>query len=166
MDTKLTIKCDIKDAQAVLYAASKAISEAEGARDQDRLDRIHIPEVMCPKCNWTGMVKDLRVNVNIDTTCPKCNAEISRDNLGIGVDDFLKLKTSEMVKYTNIICDGQEYDIGVFTTRNYIGCDICVGEDKYTHTKLIGTSDSREPNFCFEHYREINRASRFIKRGV
>ncbi len=164
MEFQLTIKCDTRDMPDIVLAAKKAIERNADIRKHKAEDIV--PEVMCPKCNWAGMVKDLRVNVDIDTTCPKCNAAISRDNLGIGVEDLLQLKTSEMEKYINIICDGQEYDIGVFTTRNNIGCDLCGGDAKYSHTKLIGTTDSREPNFCFEHYREINRDSRFIKKGV
>ncbi len=81
METTLTIKCDIKDAQAVLYAAKKVIEHAEGARDQDRLDRINIPEVVCPRCNWSGMVKDLIVGREIN--CPKCRGSINLDKKGV-----------------------------------------------------------------------------------
>ncbi len=124
METMLTIKCDIKDAQEILYEASKIIQ----------------------KTKTKPVVQEI----------PKV----------ISVHEFIGLKHSEMVKYICVESDGNEREIGIFTTRNYISCEMCEEEDKTNHTFLIGTLDSREPKFCFDHYFIINQDSGFIKKGV
>ncbi len=184
MRTKLTIDCDIIDAQNILYKAKKIISEGERNRDQERLDELIragvIPEpritpnyedvltaeVTCPKCNWYGRIAELRVlNSPIDTHCPKCNTVIKRMNQGINVYKFIALDDDEKGKYNCIDENGDEYDISVFDReKDEMSCELCGLAVNTDREKLIGTSDTREPKFCYIHYIEINARSRFIRR--
>ncbi len=91
MRTKLIIDCDIQDAQAILYSASKIIRNADIVRDQERLEElckpvnpfttIHKlckhPEVICPHCNWTGEAIELNIFNGTYKMCPKCNSFIN-----------------------------------------------------------------------------------------
>lgn len=59
----------------------------------------------------------------------------------------------------------QDFDIRVFSSGEFQVkgkllpiCELC---DKL-HDKYIGTSDINEPKFCFNHYAEINKDSKFI----
>ena len=162
METKLTITCDIKHAQEILYAASKIIQTPDAEREAVK----QIPEVRCPNCHWQGMVKDLRVGAAFEISCPNCSGFISRYDYGLSVYEFMQLENHEMVKYVCVECDGNEWDIGIFTTRYDLSCETCGDEAKNNHTFLIGTSDSRDAKFCFPHYTSLNKESRFIKKGV
>lgn len=131
MQTTLTIKCDIRDAQAVLYEASKIIdkrneyqpakfkvkcrtcswvgvcscntrcpscgavikaSDIIGGFDQIPVwkptpaagdfavayqSSMDSPEVVCPFCDWTGYIIELKIDGNKSKRCPKCHGQIS-----------------------------------------------------------------------------------------
>jgi hypothetical protein len=126
-------------------------------------------EIICPNdnvCGWAGDIKDLKVNDSWQIGCPKCGRTISRNNYGISVYEFFELPIAEQVGYTLVDSDGAEYDIDVAwgVPFNSPTCETC--EKTIVGEALYGTSDSREPKWCKEHYIQVNRTSRFVKKGV
>ena len=84
----------------------------------------------------------------------------------MNIQEFMKLKDSEKGDYTNRTypCGDKtefyDYDIKVFDNweSNWC-CEMC----NTIEGKTIGTSDTREPKFCFKCYEEVNEDSEFIK---
>jgi hypothetical protein len=68
--------------------------------------------------------------------------------------------------YMLVTAEDAEFDIKVFELTSiddaYMQCEMCDGNQGYRATMLIGTADEREPKFCFPHYKEINRDSKFV----
>ncbi len=75
------------------------------------------------------------------------------------IEEFMKLPDEEKEKYWLRIEDGNEFDIKTFSGPSHMLCEMC-GE----RTRLIGTSDTREPKFCFKHYALLNKDSEFIRK--
>lgn len=88
----------------------------------------------------------------------------------LNIDEFMELPDNEKVNYINrIYPEGkpgghQDYDIEIFPV-GYMGvaeCEMCSKPQE----RFIGTSDPREPKFCFKHYKRINKDSEFIPGAV
>ena len=83
----------------------------------------------------------------------------------------MALPNTEKVNYINRVypdpndkSDYQDYDIGVFTPYDFNFTNgACCEECHKTGIDLIGTSDTREPKFCFKCYADINKDSEFKK---
>lgn len=171
MDTKLIIKCDIKHAQEILYSASKIIERGSiGIFNVEPSEADNkSPEIGCNFCDWTGNTAEMSCNDYGNRTCPKCwtvlvfAGEIKQDD-GIDIYKFMALDDEDKLKYYVIDPDGAEYDIAIFDRRAYrIHCDICGVGVNIDRTNLIGTSDTREPKFCYVHYIQVNQNSTFYK---
>jgi hypothetical protein len=86
------------------------------------------------------------------------------------IAEFMQLSNEDKEKYFLRVfpsasnkADFVEHDVMVFAAEEVkdfgMTCEICGKED----AELIGTSDSREPKFCMEHYADINATSEFYK---
>ncbi len=194
MQTTLTIECDIKEAQAILYSASKIIRNGEANRDQERLDELNnkispftivpdkeqeaipetqpytLPAVTCPHCDWVGGISELRVGKSLTTLCPKCSGFIGKPDFLINIYKFMELEDTNKTEYICVDEDGNEYDIKIFdrTSSSYqhLYCETCGVGVNMSRKHLIGTSDTREPKYCYGHYIILNKNSRFIRKGV
>ncbi len=171
METKLTIKCDIKDAQAILYSASKIIRDGEAARDQERINKRHEDsEAKVTKAlleSYEEYVASQTGYRNLPASA-KARPEprsVDYGDVELDVYKFMALDDEDKVKYINV-ADDNEYDIAVFDRRkNYMYCDVCGQGVNLERHYLIGTSDTREPKFCYVHYIQINTDSKFVKDG-
>ncbi len=185
MRTKLIIECDIIDAQKILYSAQKIIRqgneyraeenkevtamllEKAGVKEDQRVMPVYteevLPEVTCSHCDWTGSGQELGLDAEDMETCPKCHHVLTRNDYGLNIFKFMSLEDSEKVKYT-LYCDDNEHDIGIFDRNKYgMSCECCGVGVNVERTKLIGTQDTREPKFCYNHFITINMNSRFVK---
>jgi hypothetical protein len=91
------------------------------------------------------------------------------DEETISLAEFMALPDAEKVKFFIRIYpevagnESNDYDIGINIDDSY--CELATSETECSEgTWRIGTGDSREPQFCENHYREINKTSDFIKR--
>ncbi len=151
MEITLTFKVDIKDMQAVVYAAKKEIEHGENTRDQERLDIMHNDQ-------------DLLRNAAIRPAPREVNYRHANE---LDVYKFMALDDEDKIKYVCVDEYENGYDIRIFDRRKVeMRCDVCgVGVNLELHF-LIGTPDTREPKFCMQHYANINRDSRFVKKGL
>ncbi len=74
------------------------------------------------------------------------------------IKEFMLLPEAEKERYNLHIYDN-DFDIKVFHSHEGMACDFNCG----IKTPLIGTGDTREPKFCFNHYVEINKDAEFVK---
>ncbi len=70
----------------------------------------------------------------------------------------MQLTDTEKERYWLKVEDEVEFDIKTFYGRQDMKCEMC--EER---SRLIGTSDSREPKFCYKHYEEINKDAEFFR---
>jgi len=81
----------------------------------------------------------------------------------VKVEEFMKLPDSEKVKCENRVDYDTIFDIATFTLNEVMSygfeCEACGVKNE----KMIGTSDIREPKFCFKHYAEQNKDSAFVQ---
>ncbi len=193
MQTSIIIKCDIQDMERIAYACKKVIEQCESARkaekdyaalkntthkwhdkvgykeDQRVMPLYSAPvltEVMCSHCDWSGSSQELTLDAEDMETCPKCHHVLTRNDYGLNIFRFMSLDDSEKVKYT-LYCDDNEHDIGIFdrneSCSNGMSCECCGVGVNVERTKLIGTRDTREPKFCYNHFITVNMNSRFVK---
>jgi hypothetical protein len=90
----------------------------------------------------------------------------------INIQEFMRLPDEEKAKYTHRYftndakTEFHDLDVRVFTAQElqFVPgarvpmCEMC----DVMHDKYIGTSDPREPKFCFKHFIEINKESIFF----
>jgi hypothetical protein len=82
----------------------------------------------------------------------------------IDVNDFMdKVPTVQKRNYILAESDGQEHDVEIFVGVDNPGmcCELCDGLQEWKALSFIGTGDSREPKYCFPHYKQINKNSQF-----
>jgi hypothetical protein len=171
MQMKMTFDVPVKKCVEVSLAVLAILEEHDVKVDMTQPKPVAVgrPDIICPAekvCGWAGNIKELKVNDSWRIGCPKCGRAISRSDYGISVYEFMELGIGDQVCYTLVDDDGAEYDIDVVwgVPFNSPACEIC--EKTIVGEALYGTSDSREPKWCKEHYIQVNRGSRFIKKGV
>jgi hypothetical protein len=99
----------------------------------------------------------------------------------MNIHQFMLLPESKMNQCINQVIPSPnasieaEYDVKVFTANELRGhynddpiCEICQREYKNhsdipLYSEYIGTSDTREPKYCFQHYVFINFWSEFLE---
>ncbi len=116
----------------------------------------------CPNCGWSGGLVELRVTSKFKVGCPKCQGLLTEDDYSIDVFSFIEMPDRKKHLWTNVIEDGNKFDIKVFGGNQGLKCEGCI-DDTVTHAVLYGTGDTREPKFCKKHYILANKDSRFIK---
>lgn len=88
-------------------------------------------------------------------------------NFPLSVRKWMQLDVDVKQKYICVDTEGMEFDIKVFDREaNGMVCELCSNEQQAEVPAVIGTSDTREPKYCFHHYASINQDSRFVKKGV
>lgn len=77
------------------------------------------------------------------------------------ITEFMKLNNEDKEKYFVSTPEGYEGDVRVFSAAEVkdfgMSCDVC----SIDGVELIGSSDIREPKFCFVHFADINKDSFF-----
>ncbi len=162
METKLTIKCDIIDAQKILYSASKIIREGERSRDQERLDAVNRMKNQSMQDFLLEPDEDLLKKAKV---YPAPYEPVDYGN-NLDVYKFMALDDKDKVKYYCVDEYDNEFNIQLFNRDiNDMHCDVCGVGIHVERTSLIGTPDTREPKFCYIHYIQINTDSKFVKIG-
>lgn len=82
----------------------------------------------------------------------------------ISIQEWERLEIREKTTYICIDTDGNEFDIGVYNKEHYgMKCELCTDIQHTEYPNVVGTRDTREPKYCFQHYMVINEDSRFRK---
>ncbi len=126
-----------------------------------KCDIKHAPAILLAASNIITKDKEEREH-RLKTELKEVQAVVSLD-----VHQWMKLTAIEKQKHINRDSYGNEFDIAMFNRENYgMTCELCTNEQQAEVPFVVGTSDTREPKYCFQHYQLINENSRFIKKGV